>query len=44
VSPQVTEPPAARAPKLKPPETAIGVEVFVIEPFPSWPLELSPQQ
>jgi len=30
--------------KLKPPETATGVELFVIEPFPSWPDALLPQQ
>jgi hypothetical protein len=30
--------------KLWPPETLTGVELLVVEPEPSWPDELSPQQ
>jgi hypothetical protein len=34
----------ARALKWRPPETATGVALLVIEPSPSWPDVLSPQQ
>jgi hypothetical protein len=30
--------------KLKPPTTATGTELFVIEPLPSWPSSFRPQQ
>ena len=30
--------------KLSPPDTATGVELPVVDPVPSWPSELSPQQ
>jgi len=30
--------------KLNPPAIATGIELLVVEPVPSWPEELSPQQ
>jgi hypothetical protein len=44
VNPQACSRPVARALKRRPPETATGVELLVVEPVPSWPDVLSPQQ
>jgi hypothetical protein len=44
VSPQVWKRSAARALKLKPPETGTGIESLVVEPVPNWPKALLPQQ
>src|SRR5438309_10304634 len=42
--PPTAIPPRATAENVRPPVTATGTELEVVEPSPNWPSELSPQQ
>src|SRR2546429_1803756 len=44
VMPHELVPPALRPANVSPPETAAGTALFSVEPFPSWPHTLKPQQ
>jgi hypothetical protein len=44
VTPHVWSEPALSQAKVNPPDTGTGVALLVVDPLPSWPFALYPQQ